>query len=415
MTSRLPALAHRDFVLLWVGNIVSRTGTQMRDVALAWQVYLLTRSEVAVGMLAACRVVPILLLAIAGGVVADAVDRRRLMIVTQAILAGTSVLLALATRGGWASPPLLYLLVGLASTATAFDNPARQSLTVNLLPPDALANGITLGIVGWQTATTIGPAIGGLILARSIEAIYWIDAVSFSGVIVALLVMRHRHPPRVEGSPGLRERISVRAAIEGFRFLLGMPALMWLMAIDFLATFFGGATLLMPFFADQVFHVGPQGLGLLNSAPATGSLLASLVLLWRKPVERQGMAVIVAAALYGLCMALFGVTDHFALALGLLAGAGAADTVSTVVRQVVRQTMTPDALRGRMTSITMMFFMSGPQLGEVEASLVAAATSVRVSALTGGLACVLCALSIGLCARSVRALRANPPKPPAPA
>jgi MFS family permease len=412
MPSRFPALAHKDFALLWGANIVSRVGTQMRDVALAWQVYLITKSPVAVGLLAAFRVVPVLVLAIAGGVAADTLDRRRVMIATQSVIAATSVAMAVATRGGWATPPLLYALIAIASAATAFDNPARQSLVVNLLPADALANGLTLGIFGWQVATVLGPAVGGLILARSIEAIYWIDAVSFTAVIGALLVIRPRRQERAGPVADVRLRASWKAAADGFRYLRTKPILMYMMGIDFFATFFAGSMLLLPFFADQIFGVGAEGLGLLNSAPAVGSLLASAWLVWRPPLRRQGLAVLGAVVCYGASIALFGVCGSFPVALALLAVSGAADTVSTVVRQVVRQTMTPDELRGRMTAMTMMFFMSGPQLGEVEASLVAAAFSVRVSAVSGGLGCVAIALLVAIAAPALRRLRSDAPAEP---
>ena len=404
MAGRFPALRHRDFALLWVANIVSRIGTQMRDVALAWQIYLLTKSPVALGLLGAARVVPMILLALGGGVAADALDRRRLLITTQSIIALTSVGMALATRGGWATPPLLYAMVGVAAAATAFDNPARQSLVVNLLPKADLTNGLTLGIMGWQVATVVGPAVGGVLLAAvSIEAIYWIDAVSFLAVIVALTIIS---PRQDAGAPAEgRGRLSLRAVAEGFGFLKTRPALVWLMFLDFLATFFAGSMLLLPIFADRVFAAGERGLGLLTSAPAVGSLIASGWLSTRPPIQRQGVAVLGAVVCYGASIALFGLTTSLPLALLLLALSGAADTVSTVVRQVVRHTLTPDHLRGRMTSINMIFFMSGPQLGEVEAGLVAAAFSARISVVSGGLACVLLAVLVASLAPRLRRLR----------
>ena len=408
---RYAALAHRDFALLWSANVVSRVGTQMRDLALAWQVYVLTRSPLALGLLGAARVVPVVVLALWGGAAADALDRRRVMIATQTVLTATSAAMALATWSGAATPPLLYALVALAGAATAFDNPARQSLIVNLLPERDLPNGLTLSIFGWQVATVVGPALGGLLLAStSVQAIYAIDAVSFGAVIVALLVIRVRGEGA--GRPVERRDVSLSAVLEGLRFLKSKPVLVWLMVVDFLATFFAGSMLLLPIFANEVFKVGERGLGLLAGAPAVGSLLMSGWLSSRPPITRQGPVVLGAIAAYGACIALFGLCPWFPVALLLLAGSGAADTISTVIRQVARQTMTPDALRGRMTSITMIFFMGGPQLGEVEAGAVAQLTSARISVVSGGALCVGAAALVAALVPALRTLREAEPEAP---
>jgi MFS family permease len=347
-------------------------------------------------------------------VAADALDRRRILIATQSVLALTSVGMALATRGGWASPPLLYALLGMASAATAFDNPARQALVVNLLPKRDLANGLTLGILGWQVATVVGPALGGVLLAAaSVEAIYWVDAGSFLAVIGALLALRSRSTAEVPGEA--RGQLSFRAALDGLQFLRGQRVLVLLMFVDFFATFFAGSMMLMPIFADRIFGVGERGLGLLVSAPAVGSLLASGWMSTRPAIERQGAAVLGAVVCYGASIALFGVTTSFPLALLLLAISGAADTVSTVVRQLVRHTLTPDRLRGRMTSINMMFVMSGPQLGEVEAGLMAAAFSARISVVSGGLGCIAVALLVAAAVPRIRRLKKAPDEEHAPA
>lgn len=402
---RFGALRHPHFALYWAAQLVSRIGTQMRDVALAWHIYLLTRSPLALGLLGAARVLPTVVLALGGGVAADAFDRRRVMLITQSIMALTSAAMALTTRQGSVNVAILYGLVGAASAASAFDNPARQALAVNLLPKEDLANGLTLMIFGWQAATVVGPAVGGaLIAATSLQAIYALDAASFFAVIAALLVIR----PRTAGAgePG-RSDVSLRAALEALRYLRKRPILMWLMGIDFLGTFFAGSLLLLPIFAVETFAAGARGLGMLTAAPAVGALVTSAYLSWRPPIARVGLAVICAVVAYGVCVTGFGVAGSFPLALGLLAGSGAADTVSTVVRQVVRQTMTPDALRGRMGAINMIFFVSGPQLGEVEAGAVAELAGARFSVVSGGLACILVALAVAASAPALRALRAE--------
>jgi MFS family permease len=402
---RIAALRHRDFAIFWSAHLASRIGTQMRDVALSWHIWVLTKSPLALGMLGAARVVPILLLSLGGGVAADAFDRRRVMLVTQSILALTSAAMAATTLSGRVSAPLLYALLAFAAAAAAFDSPARQSLVVNLLPARDLEGGLTLMIFGFQLATVVGPAIGGALIAvTSVQAIYAIDAVSFLAVLCALYVVR---PLSAEGADvgAPKADVSVRAAFEALRFLRSRPVLVWLMVIDFLGTFFAGATQLMPIFASEIFHVGARGLGVLVAAPAVGAVVATVALSARGPMKRHGVAVVGAVVVYGACITAFGLTRSFALALVLLAGSGAADTVSTVVRQLARQLLTPDALRGRMTAVNMVFFIGGPQLGEAEAGALASLTSARVSVVSGGVACMLVALAVAALAPALRRLR----------
>jgi MFS family permease len=413
LRTRLPALQHRDFAIFWAAHVVSRIGTQMREVALGWHLYVLTKSPLALGLLGAFRVAPILALALGGGVVADAFDRRRLMLVTHSLFLLASALLAWLTTAGSATPGLLYGMVALSAAAAAFDNPARQALTVNLLPERDLPNGLTLSILGWQLATVIGPAIAGLLLhVVAIEVIYAIDAVSFLAVLGALLVVRPRFglaaggAARAAGVAG----VSFRAVMEAISFLRKKPVLVWLMVVDFTATFFAGSLQQLPIFAEEIFKVGTLGFGFLTSAPAAGALVASAWMSSRPPVRRYGATVLGAVMVYGACAAGFGLTSYFPLALVLLAGTGAADTVSTVVRQVVRQTLTPDELRGRMTGINMMFFVSGPQLGEVETGVVAKLTgSVRAAVVSGGILCIFASALIAALAPGLRRLRREDP------
>lgn len=412
LAQRFPALRNRDFAIFWAAHVVSRMGTQMRDVALGWHLYMLTRSPVALGMLGAARVVPILTLALGGGVMADAFDRRRMMFVTHSVFTLSAAALSWLTARGDATPGLLYGMVALAAAVSAFDNPARQALTVNLLPKEDVSNGLTLGIFGWQLATVVGPALGGVLLAAtSPQAIYGIDAASFLAVLIALAVIRPRPRESLALSNEAPAAVSLGAVVEALQFLRTRPVLVWLMVIDFLATFFGGSLLLMPIFAAEIFKVGEWGLGLLASAPAVGALIASAWMSTRPPVRRYGVTVLGSVLVYGVCVAGFGASPWFPMALLLLAGSGAADTVSTVVRQVVRQTLTPDELRGRMTGINMMFFVSGPQLGEVEAGFVAKLTSARFSVMSGGLACVVVSLALAVMAPGIRRLEREEKRP----
>ena len=378
-----PALRVRDFRNLALGQLLSNAGSQMQQVAVVWQLYLVTRSPLALGLLGFFRVVPVIAFALGGGVVADAADRRKLMLVTQTTLASVSATLGLATWLGFTSAPLLYAMAALAGSAIAFDNPARAALIPSLVPAEILPGALSVGFTGWQLANVIGPAVAGALLAwRGPLPIYVLDVLSFGAVIAALLTMHHRDAPRPKSGVGLE------AVKEGLLFLKRTPIIRTTMLLDFFGTFFAGALLLMPIFANELLAVGPHGLGFLYAAQPAGAALAGVILATRSVPRAQGPAVLVSVACYGAAIAVFGMSGSFALSLVALALSGAADTVSTVIRQTLRQLETPDALRGRMTSLNMIFFMGGPQLGEVEAGFVAKLFGARVSVAAGGLACV---------------------------
>ena len=381
--SAFAALRHRDFRLLWIGLIVSVTGSQMQTVAINWHVYDLTKSAVALGLVGLFRGVPVILCSLAGGVVADAVNRRRLMMITQSVMLISAALLATITLAGLRSVWPIYLLSALASAASAFDTPARQSLMPSLVPLEDFPNAVSLSMIVFNVATISGPAIAGLLLAQSGPAlIYAFNAISFLAVIIAVVAMR------VSGSPELqsdrRQALSFGALKEGLQFVWRTPIMVQTMTLDFVATFFASATLLLPIFARDVLHVGAHGYGLLAAAPAIGSVITAFFMARLGTFQRQGRLVVWAVAVYGVATAAFGVSRVFWLSLLMLALTGAADTVSTVLRQTIRQLVTPNYLRGRMTSINMMFFMGGPQLGELEAGLIAALIGAPLSVVVGG-------------------------------
>ncbi len=390
------ALESRDFRILLGSGLISLTGTQMQRVAVAWQIYLLTHSPVSLGLLAFFRVAPMIALALGGGVVADAVDRRRMQIFTQTLLAASSGLLAAANIFHFSSVPIIYAAALVAGGAAAFDMPARQALIPQLVSREQLPSALGLLTTCFQLSMVCGPAIAGYALARfGVTAVYVFDVASFFAVICGLLVIRHREPKRSKSD------ISLRAALDGIRFAWKTPILAQLMAVDFVATFFAGSLLLLPIFAAEIFHCGPTGLGWLYAAQPMGAALASLVLALRPPSQR-GSNVLWAAGAYGAAIATFGLMHNFWLALFFLALSGAADAISMVIRQTVRQLLTPDELRGRMTSLNMIFFIGGPQLGEVEAGVVARFLGVRFAVVSGGLVCVAVVLGAALWAPTLR-------------
>jgi MFS family permease len=388
--SAFAALRHRDFRLLWLGQIVSVTGSQMQFVAINWHVYLLTKSAFALGLVGLFRGVPIIVCSLAGGVVADAFDRKRTMVVTQTVMLLTAALLTAETLAGLKSVWPIYILSALSAAAQAFDTPARQALMPTLVPEEDFPNAVSLGIIVFNIAIILGPAIAGFILAETGPAIiYGFNALSFLAVIGAVIAMRTSGTPDLQR--GRREALSFGALKEGLRFVWQTPIIVQTMTLDFAATFFASATLLLPIFAQERLHVGARGYGFLAAAPAIGSVLTALVMARVGSFRRQGRLVVASVAVFGVATAGFGVSTVYWLSLLMLAITGAADTVSTVLRQTIRQLVTPNQLRGRMTSINMMFFMGGPQLGELEAGSLAALIGAPLSVVVGGLGSLICA------------------------
>ena len=388
--SSFAALRHRDFRLLWLGQIVSVTGSQMQFVAINWHVYVLTKSAFALGLVGLFRGAPIIICSLVGGVVADAVDRKRLMIATQSVMLLSAVLLTLATIVGLKSVWPIYILSGFASAALAFDTPARQSLLPSLVPVEDFPNAVSLSLIVFNVATIGGPALAGFLLADEGPAlVYAINAASFLAVIAALIAMQTSGSPELQGER--RNALSYAALKDGLRFVWQTPIIVQTMTLDFAATFFASATLLLPIFAQEVLHVSARGYGVLAAAPAIGSVVTALVLARLGTFRYQGRLVVISVAVFGLATVGFGASKVFWFSLLMLAVTGAADTVSTVLRQTIRQLATPNHLRGRMTSINMMFFMGGPQLGELEAGSVAALIGAPLSVITGGLGSLLCA------------------------
>lgn len=405
------ALLHRDYRRLIASQLLSLTGSQMQVVAINWHVYLLTHSPLALGFVGLTRVVPIVVFSLWGGVVADRYDRRRVMLFTQIAMTVVALALwgvtALERETLW----MLYALNALSASAVAFDGPSRQALIPRLVPREDLPGALSLNLSVFQAALIGGPALGGILIAHHPESsptaglslIYLVNAISFLAVIYALVTMR------TSGAPEPTEgKVDMGAALaEGLRFVFRTPLMVWTMGLDFLATFFAGATSLLPIFADQVLKVGAKGYGTLAAAPAVGALAGALYLSIRPLPPRQGRIFLWSVAAYGAATVVFGLSRSFVLTLFALAAVGLADAISTVIRQTLRQFITPDRLRGRMTSINMIFFMGGPQLGELEAGLVASLfastiVGVTVSVVSGGMLTVVITAAIAAAAPFLR-------------
>ncbi len=362
----------------------------MQLAAINWHVYLLTRSALALGLVGACRAVPIILCSLMGGVVADVVDRRRLMMATQSVMLMCSATLALVTFRGLLNVWPIFLLAAIASGAWAFDTPARQALMPTLVPLKDFPNAVSLSMLMFQVGLIAGPPLAGFVLASHGPAlVYTLNAVSFVAVIVGLALMRTSgRPEKDENQPA---RISFASLLEGLRFVWRTPIIVQTMTLDFVATFFASANQLLPIFAKDILRVGAQGYGFLAAAPAGGAVITGLLMARLGTLKRQGLLVLVSVGVFGAATIAFGFSRVFWFSLLMLAIGGAADTVSTILRQTIRQLVTPNHLRGRMTSVNMIFFMGGPQLGEVEAGAVAQLFGAPLSVVTGGAACLIAA------------------------
>jgi MFS family permease len=407
--SSFVALRHRNFRLIWIGLLLSFTGSVMQNAALLWHVSLLVppdRKGLALGLVGLVKVVPIVVFSMLSGVVADAWDRRRLMLFTQTAAAAVAIGLAALAFHGLTRVWPIYALAALGAAVGAFDLPARNALVPTLVPREHLPNAISLNTIMFQTASVVGPSIGGVLIATTnVGWAYVANAVSFGFVIIALLLMRDI-PERAPLPSGARQDVSLHAAREGLQFVFRSPLIRSTMLLDFFATFFSSATALLPIFAQDVLRVGASGYGWLYAAPAAGALLMSAAMVpLTDRIERRGSTLLWAVGGYGLATVVFGISKSFWLTFGCLALTGATDTVSMIIRNVVRQLETPDRLRGRMTGVNMVFFMGGPQLGELEAGAVANWLGAPFSVISGGVGCLVCTAWVAIATPALRHYR----------
>jgi MFS family permease len=380
-----PLRESRDFRLLYAGQLISFMGRQITVVAIPVQVYELTKSSFAVGMTGLAALGPIIVFSLVGGAIADAVDRRKLLLAANVCLAATSAgLAANAMRGDAAALWPIYVLTGLSAGFSGVELPTRGAATPNLVRLELLPAAAALNQIMIQTGQVIGPAAAGPLIGRfGMAAAYWVDVATFGAAIIATLLIRPL-PPQGGGT-----RAGVASIREGLSFLRGRRVLQSTFVVDINAMVFGMPRALFPALADQVFHGGAGTVGLLYAAPGAGALVASVASGWVGGVRRQGRAVLLAVAGWGIAIALFGLTSSLPIAFALLAVAGAADVVSAVFRNTILQVTVPDALRGRLSAVHIAVVTGGPRLGDVEAGGVAALTTPRISVVSGGVACVV--------------------------
>jgi len=379
-------LKHRGFFLLWLGQLISIAGTQMQIWALFWHIRTLTHQPIALGGIGLARILPVILFSLIAGAVADSYNRRRVLFVTQISAALVALTLGLLTQFGHITLWHIYALTALQAVAVAFDGPARQALIPNLVPARDLPNAFSMTSIAFQAGAVIGPALSGFVIVLAgQQGVYYINAASFLAVILALALIGEVPQMRSAESRG----VSWPAILEGMRFIATRPIILSSMILDFVATFFASANTLMPIIARDILQVGVVGYGWLSAAQSVGAVVAALIISQVHALRRQGPLFLWAVLIFGAGTIWFGLARSFLLAWVLLAVIGAADAVSTIIRNTIRQLQTPDYLRGRMTSVNQIFFQGGPQLGEIEAGVVAQLFGAPFAIITGGVGCIV--------------------------
>jgi MFS family permease len=389
-----PALQNnRRYAVYWAGLLISNAGSQMQVWAIFWHLRVLSDDPIVVSGIGIVKFLPILVFALIGGLVADTFDRRGVVFITQAIMLVVATILGMLTYNGSIQLWHIYVLVAIQGIAVSFDGPARQSMVPNLVPRKDLPSAFGLQSIAGNVGAVVGPALCGIIIASlGLQWIYWINAVSFLAVLFALIYMGPVASPRSlqpSGEHGFLKKLNFSEIPAGIRFILGHPIILSSMILDFIATFFSSANTLMPFIATDVLHINEIGYGWLSAAQSIGSVTVAVIMAQSVGVRKQGKLLLWGVGIFGAATVLFGLSRSFALTMLALIIIGAGDAISTVLRNTIRQLQTPDEMRGRMVSINQIFFAGGPQLGEVEAGIVASAVSTPFAIVTGGIGCIV--------------------------
>jgi MFS family permease len=375
-----PLRKHRDYRLLYTGQLVSMFGSMITYVAVPYQVFELTHSSFTVGMLGAAQLVPLLVFALLGGSYADAMDRRRLLIVSEIIMAGGSLALAINGMLPHSSVALIFVVSAAMSATNGFHRPALDAITPRLVNREDLTAVSALNFLRFSVSAIGGPALGGVCMANlGYPVTYMIDVLSFLVSLAALAAIRKMPQSDRTGRPG------VQSIVEGLRYALSRPELIGTYVVDIVAMTFAMPMALFP--AMSVVWGGAKAAGWLYSAMSFGSLFTTIFSGWTSKVYRHGAAVVIAAAIWALAIVFVGVSHSLPIAVLCLAVAGAADSVSGVFRSTIWNETIPSDLRGRLAGVEMISYLSGPLLGNARAGWVASISSLTTSVVSGGLTC----------------------------
>ena len=406
------ALRYSDYRFFLAGRLAASMGSQMIDVAIGWELYERTNRALALGFVGLVQVVPIILLALPAGHVADRFDRKRVAILSLLLLIAGS--LALAAISFTVAPiPLIYITLFVIGVALSFHRPAVAALLPQLVPADKFANAVTWNSVGWQLASVVGPALGGLIIAWRHHAgiVYIIDAALMMVFVICLTQIRGQQvarPPKA---------VTMQTLLGGVRFVWHTKVILAAITLDLFAVLFGGATTLLPVFAKDILHVGAEGFGWLRAAPSIGAVFVAILLLGRAPMHKAGRSLLIAVAGFGVATIVFGLSHSFPLSLAMLILAGGLDMISVVVRQTLVQLRTPDEMRGRVSAVNSVFIDTSNELGGFESGASAALLGPVVSVVGGGIVTVLVVGAVALAwpeLRNMRGLAEDLPKSTSP-
>jgi MFS family permease len=417
---RFAALQYRDFRLMWFADLIATVVSQLNNFAINWQMVELLKGQsstfagitlhdealqaAGLGMIGLVRFIPIVILSLVSGVLADIYDRRKILMIARSAQGIVLLLLAWLTLTNNLQVTMIYLITALIGALNAFGNPSRQALIPNLVPREALTNALSLNTLMFQIGTILGPALFALLIVNfDLGTIYLGTGIAFVFAVLAIFSLNYRQTEKS------KMRFSWEAIADGWRFTFGTRIILSTMLLDFFATFFSSAQTMLPLVVTHVLGLDAAWYGIIGTAQPVGAVLAGSIMAYRREVRRQGMVLLASVFIYGLATAIFGFSTSIALSYVMYALTGAGDTVSTVIRNVIRQLNTPDEMRGRMTSVNMIFFMGGPQLGEFEAGLVAAAMGVPFSIISGGIATVLLTLWLAWAYPELRNYRSDRP------
>ena len=393
-------LAQRDFGLFWLSLLFSAVGSQISTVAVAWQVYEITNSPFQLGLTGLFRALPIMVFSLPGGVVADRVDRRRLLIVTQALAAVLALILGVLTSTGQVQVWHIYAVTFLSGAVGIFDAPARTALIPLLVSKEQLASAYALNITWRQIATLAGPFLGGMVIsAFGISTSYYIDALSFLSVIICLAFMRARTAPTVE-----KRESPMQSVRGGFNFIRENSAILGLMSMDTCVNFFGAYRSMMPAFARDILGSGPAGLGALLGVPALGALVGSGVVMALGNPKRKGKWILWVTGLYTVGLLCFALSRSFVLSLVIVFFLGLVDAIGETLRDTLVQLITPDQMRGRVKSFDQVFMSAGTYLGHAQMGTAATFLGIPGALILGGSLGSAAVLLVAKFARSLRSI-----------
>lgn len=373
-------------------------GWQMLQVALGWELYERTHSALALGMVGLVTAIPVVVLALPAGHLADRMDRKKIVVIAQGVFILMSLSLALVSHS---SGPiyLMFAILLVRGVAQAYNNPARSALLPRLVPAEVFGNAVTWSSSGFQIAAVVGPALGGLVIALEHRATgaYLIDAILTSTYLAMLVAIRGDQGTRVEASSTAlkpRERMTLQSLAAGMRFVMDTKVILAALTLDLFAVLFGGATALLPIFAKDILHVGPEGLGWLRAAPSVGALIVMLTIAHRPPMQKTGWTLIWAVTGFGIATIVFGLSRSFGLSMAMLLILGGLDGISMIIRGTLVQLWTPDEMRGRVSAVNSVFIDMSNELGGFESGALAAAVGPVVAVVGGGIGTVIVVASV---------------------